>query len=49
MPGLQVMDENGVARPAREYLDTIEADAAQAAETVRGIEAAANCFMRTAA
>lgn len=48
-PDLQVMDENGVVRPAAEFLAEGRADAEQAAETQRAIEAAAACFLRTAA
>jgi hypothetical protein len=49
MPDLQIMGDDGVLRPAAEHLRQAEADAAQASETLRGIEAAANCFVRNAA
>lgn len=48
-PGLEVMGEDGVLRSAADFLAEAEADAAQVAETERAIEAAANCFVRTAA
>lgn len=49
MPDLQIMGEDGVMRSAGEYLAEGEAEAMRATETVRAIEAAANCYLRTAA
>lgn len=48
-PGLEVMGEDGTLRSAADFLAEAEAEAAQVAETERAIEAAANCFVRTAA
>jgi predicted ABC-type ATPase len=49
MPDLQVMGEDGVMRPAAEFLAEGDAEAAAATETARAAEAAANCYLRTAA
>lgn len=48
MPDLQVMGEDGVLRPAAEFLARADEEAAQVADTLRGLEAAASCFVRTA-
>lgn len=48
-PDLMVMGEDGIARPASDVLAEADAQAAQADETVRAIQAAASCFLRTAA
>lgn len=48
-PDLQILDENGIARSAADFMAEGDAEAAQAGDTARAVEAAANCFMRTAA
>lgn len=48
-PALQVLDDDGVLRPAAEFLAQADAEAAEAVTIARAIETAASCFLRSAA